>query len=243
MNVKMFKASDPLVNMFIYSTRWFSGSLYHSLESFGITYAEIDMAIASYCLCTYEPVNSTGWEMMKHLTDKPYNEEIDMPDYKGEALLLMTDANNVVRDAVVLMFDEGTPFAEYENHRREEEFRRLIGSNYSHDVMFGGHLAKKNPKKIVAVVQDEMTAILGSIVLPDFTWVAAGYGRNLTIASIESMHACRVRLFPDEMAADRWRSIADVKKLPNVSISLFFAGKKLREQEILLNIYQERKER
>ena len=76
-------------------------------------------------------------------------------------------------------------------------------------ALFGGHLVRK--AATIAVVQDELTAILGAVAEPSFTWMAAGYGQDITAYMLSQLAGHDVVMFADSLNAEAWHSL----KLPN----------------------------
>ena len=64
--------------------------------------------------------------------------------------------------------------------------------------LYGEHLLKDNPDKIVAVVEAYKTAHVGSILIPDMVWVATDSLHGLTAERLAPLKGRKVLLFPDE---------------------------------------------
>lgn len=77
--------------------------------------------------------------------------------------------------------------------------------------LFGSHLTDGNTKPL-AVVESEKTAIIASIYLPEFIWLATGGLSNLNKQNIEALKGREIVLFPDLGAFDKWSEKA--KELP-----------------------------
>ena len=69
------------------------------------------------------------------------------------------------------------------------------------DVFFGEHLFR-NGKTVI--VQEEKTALLGSLAFPNIDWLAVGVGNNLTDAMMKKFMGRQVILFPDDFCFDFW---------------------------------------
>ncbi|MBW4751767.1 DUF6371 domain-containing protein [Prevotella denticola] len=69
------------------------------------------------------------------------------------------------------------------------------------EVFFGEHLLSSNP---IAIVMEEKTALLGTLVEPSLDWIAVGNSYLLTDRMINRLRGKRVILFPDSMAYDYW---------------------------------------
>lgn len=81
--------------------------------------------------------------------------------------------------------------------------------------MFGEHLLIDKIKP-VAIVESEKTAIIASVYLPQFIWVAVGSLTNLTAEKCSILKGRKVILFPDLNAFDKWTSKA--KELSHIAI-------------------------
>ena len=62
---------------------------------------------------------------------------------------------------------------------------------------FGEHLLKTNLLKPVAIVESEKTAVIASVHLPEFIWLATGSLSSLTKEKCAVLKGRRVVLFPD----------------------------------------------
>lgn len=74
--------------------------------------------------------------------------------------------------------------------------------------LFGEHLIK-NSSKPFAIVEAPATAIVASVYLPQYTWLAAGALKYLNARRCEALKGKRVVLFPDLNAFDDWKIKAD----------------------------------
>lgn len=85
--------------------------------------------------------------------------------------------------------------------------------------LFGLHLMKGN-RKPIAVVESEKTAIISSVYLPDFIWLATGGLNNLSKSKFEPLRGRKVVLYPDLGAFDKWsEKTKELKSICNVSVS------------------------
>lgn len=69
--------------------------------------------------------------------------------------------------------------------------------------LFGEHLLKLSSKP-VAIVESEKTAIIASIYLPQFLWLAVGSLTNLTAAKCSVLKGRSVILYPDLKCFEKW---------------------------------------
>jgi hypothetical protein len=70
--------------------------------------------------------------------------------------------------------------------------------------LFGEHLLKNNTKPI-ALVESEKTAIIASVYLPKFLWLATGGLSNLSEAKFCLLKTKNVFLFPDINGYNKWK--------------------------------------
>ena len=73
------------------------------------------------------------------------------------------------------------------------------------NCLFGEHLLKAFPQKPVAIVESEKTAIIASVYLPQFLWLACGSLGNLSHNRCKALAGRSVTLYPDLNAFDKWR--------------------------------------
>jgi len=70
--------------------------------------------------------------------------------------------------------------------------------------LFGEHLLVSNPNKIVRLVESEKTAIVASIIYPEFLWLATGSLTNLSVRMCQVLAGRIVMLIPDCGAESQW---------------------------------------
>jgi hypothetical protein len=86
--------------------------------------------------------------------------------------------------------------------------------------LFGEHLLISNKVKPVAIVESEKTAIMASVYLPEYIWVATGGCGNLSVKLCESLHGRNVVLFPDAGKFDDWNKKVEIlSPICTVSVS------------------------
>ncbi|WP_295797570.1 DUF6371 domain-containing protein [Mucilaginibacter sp.] len=74
--------------------------------------------------------------------------------------------------------------------------------------LFGEHLLKLEPFKTVAIAESEKTAIIASMYLPNYIWLAAGSLEGLTAEKCQVLKHRTVRLYPDVNAYAKWHTKA-----------------------------------
>ena len=85
---------------------------------------------------------------------------------------------------------------------------------------FGEHILYTYPKRTVAIVESEKTAVIASICYPKYTWLAAGSLTNLNADKCKVLRTCsNIILYPDIKGYEKWKQKA-MELLPlKVSVS------------------------
>lgn len=115
------------------------------------------------------------------------------------------DINGNVRTGKIIQHDAETGHriknrgneAGWVHHKLKE--KGIIKDFNLVQCLFGEHLLKIYPKKVVALVESEKTALIGAAVFPQYVWCATG-GKDVNIGNIEVMKVLsgrKVILFPD----------------------------------------------
>lgn len=86
--------------------------------------------------------------------------------------------------------------------------------------LFGEHLINQNPNKTIFLVESEKTAIIASLYLPQYLWLAVGNLNELTPAKCQAIINREVVLLPDLKAYDKWKTKA-AKISPRWQVSKF----------------------
>ena len=81
--------------------------------------------------------------------------------------------------------------------------------------LFGEHLLTLEPLKPVAIVESEKTAVIASVYLPRFVWLAVGSLSNLNAEKCLVLKGRNIVLFPDLNGFDKWNSKA--KELSHIA--------------------------
>ena len=90
---------------------------------------------------------------------------------------------------------------------------------------FGEHLLTMNPTATVAIVESCKSAVIASIIMPNFVWLSAGNLNGLSIDKCKVLQGRNVVLYPDlsknKIAFDKWSDRAtEIQKLYNCKISV-----------------------
>ena len=87
--------------------------------------------------------------------------------------------------------------------------RKLLPEDYNLvQCLFGEHLLKMYPAKVVALVESEKSAIIASGVYPDYIWLATGGKSQLSIDKLKVLQGRTVVMFPDVDGFEYWSNKA-----------------------------------
>lgn len=76
--------------------------------------------------------------------------------------------------------------------------------------LFGLHLVREDYTKTIAIVESEKTAVIMSIVMPEFIWLATGGKSNLSLLKLNPIRGRDIVLFPDKGEFEDWSAKAEV---------------------------------
>jgi hypothetical protein len=87
----------------------------------------------------------------------------------------------------------------------QPEVKSMADDFSLNQCFFGEHLLAQYPDKPVAIVESEKTAIISSVVIPRFVWLACGSLNGLSTAKCQVLQGRHVMLFPDVNAYNKWK--------------------------------------
>lgn len=165
--------------------------------------------LAQYLYHTY------GWQAMERVLDAyRIGSHTD-----GSTIFWQIDAQQRIRSSKLIQYDAQTGHrikgADTPPVRWVHSLHKLQGYTLS-QCFFGEHLLQGN-RLPVAIVESEKTAVIASICIPQYLWLATGGIRNLSVAKCSVLKGRQIILFPDAGAWQYWHSIAT--HIPRCSIS------------------------
>jgi hypothetical protein len=100
-------------------------------------------------------------------------------------------------------------------------------------IFFGEHLLPKEPNKPIAIVESEKTAIIASLCLPQFVWLATGSKQWLKVERLQRLDNRQIILYPDADGFESWQCIAsDAQRLGlSVKVSALIENQATDEQK------------
>lgn len=141
--------------------------------------------------------------------------------WPGSIVFWQIDTSGKVRAGKIMLYDTNT------GKRVKEPFNHIT---WVHSILrikdfnleqcfFGEHLLKGNFKP-VAIVESEKTAIIASVYLPQFVWLAAGSSTNIKESMFKPLQGRQVVLYPDLNCFEKWRKKADeLSHIARISVS------------------------
>ena len=137
--------------------------------------------------------------------------------WNGATVFWQIDTQGKVRTGKIMLYSPTT------GKRVKEPFNHI---NWVHKALkkpefelrqclFGEHLLIDKTKP-VAIVESEKTAVIASVYLPQFIWLAVGSLTNLNAEKCSILKGRTVTLFPDLNGFDKWSSKA--KELSHLAV-------------------------
>ena len=141
--------------------------------------------------------------------------------WNGATVFWQIDIEGKIRTGKIMLYNPET------GKRIKEPFshihlahKALKSPNFElKQCLFGEHLLIDTSKP-VAIVESEKTAIIASIYLPDFIWLATGSLSNLSLEKCKILKGRNVFLFPDLNGYDKWNVKAkEIASIAHIHVS------------------------
>lgn len=139
----------------------------------------------------------------------------------GSIIYWQLDFNGNVRTGKIMQYDAKTGHRIKEDnavnwiHYKLKKMGRVDDGFMLSQCLFGEHqLHSDDINNVVAIVESEKSALLGTLVYPEYTWLATGGKGNLTPYKTSALVNRTVILFPDVDAYDDWKERARHLFLP-----------------------------
>lgn len=141
--------------------------------------------------------------------------------WKQSTIFWQIDESEKIRCAKVMLYnpDTGKRVKKPYNHINWLHSAMKLKDFHIDQCLFGLHLLTFYPDKDVAIVESEKTAIIMSIVMPDFIWMATGGAGNMKVEKLQSLKNRKIILYPDKGEFDNWQKIELEAKESNYRIS------------------------
>ena len=135
--------------------------------------------------------------------------------WKNATIFWQIDNKEQIRGAKIMLYNTNTGKRIKEPYNHINWLHKAIKEpNFNlSQCLFGLHLINEDYQKNIAIVESEKTAIIMSIYLPDFIWVATGSKSNFKFELLEPLKKRNCFAFPDKGEFINWSNKA--KELKN----------------------------
>lgn len=156
-------------------------------------------------------------------------------DKEGGAVFWFIDTHNRIRAGKRILYQRNG-----KRDRKAPFSIKYISPRYEKQplCLFGLHSLSTMQNKPVCVVESEKTALIASVLIPSFVWLACGGKAMLNLEKIEEIGVGKTLLFPDDDGVNAWMEIAHEVRSKNLSIQVFTPN----EAAALLNVECKTKE-
>lgn len=184
----------------------------------------IDKDVFKKSLCLYNE-NRLAKFLVSTFGDKQANEAmkkyfVGTSKHWDEATVFwQIDKSGNVRAGKIMQYDDQTgKRVKKPNNRISWVHSVLKLEDYTLvQCLFGEHLINNRP---IAIVESEKTAVIASILVDDFTWLACGGSENLSMQKCKVLYNKTVTLFPDLSQFNKWKEKEkELSKICTVSTS------------------------
>lgn len=116
--------------------------------------------------------------------------------WHGANIFWQIDTEGKIRSGKIMVYDPSTGKRQKDKNSWVHRVLNLDGFNLN-QCLFGSHLLKSDPIKNVAIVESEKTAIIASILIPNFIWLSTSGKDGLRPEKCQILRNKNVFLFPD----------------------------------------------
>lgn len=163
--------------------------------------------------------------------------------WKGSTVFWQIDSQNQIMAGKVMLFDSKTGKrikAPY-NHIQWVHKLLKLESFELQQCLFGLHLTTDSTIKKIIIVEAEKTALIMSLFLPNYIWVATGGKGNFSKKMLLPIKKFSILVYPDKSEFDDWNKTALQlqKEGFKIKCSRFIEDKDVPEGTDLADIYIE----
>ncbi len=97
---------------------------------------------------------------------------------------------------------------DYDTSSLKTKLKLKADFNYK-QIFFGEHLLRSDALRPVAIVEAEKTAIIASLCMSQFVWLATGSKQWLKVEKLQRLDNRQVILYPDADGFDQWQAVAN----------------------------------
>lgn len=175
--------------------------------------------------------NSFGADITSNLIKKYL---IGTSEYwNGASVFWQIDLNGHIRTGKIMLYcpETGKRVKKPTNHISWAHTQIQQRDFNLKQCLFGEHLLKDTTKP-VAVVESEKTAVIASVYLPQFIWLAVGGKNNIKEENLKVLSGRKIIFFPDLNCFENWSLKAkELSFLANFSVSDLLERKATPEEK------------
>ncbi len=108
---------------------------------------------------------------------------------------------------------------DYDTSSLKTKLKLKADFNYK-QIFYGEHLLPKHTGKPIALVESEKSAIIGSLCMPQFVWLASGSKQWLKAERLQKLGQRQIVLYPDADGFEAWQSIATDAQRQGVNVKV-----------------------
>ncbi|KAA3604561.1 MAG: hypothetical protein DWQ06_03710 [Calditrichaeota bacterium] len=125
--------------------------------------------------------------------------------WKGATIFWQVDQNGKVRSGKVMLYDSKTGKRRREFITWVHKLGKFKNFNLA-QCLFGEYqLSQTQERKTIAIVESEKTAVLMSLVMPKYIWLACGGLHNLNSQICKALKGRKVIIYPDVSGFEQWK--------------------------------------
>lgn len=130
--------------------------------------------------------------------------------WDGATVFWQIDTQGNIRTGKIMLYDAITGKRVKEPYNHITWVHKALNQSEFElkQCLFGEHLLQDKTKP-VAIVESEKTALISSVYLPQFIWLAVGSLNNLNAEKCSVLKGRTVTLFPDLNGFDKWNNKAN----------------------------------
>jgi hypothetical protein len=142
--------------------------------------------------------------------------------WNNATMFLQIDNKEQIRGAKIMLYNQHTGKRVKEPYNHINWLHKAIKEpNFNLcQCLFGLHLINEDCQKNIAIVESEKTAIVMSIFLPEFIWLAAGSKSNFKFELLEPLKKRSCFAFPDKGEFTNWNNKAKELKSKGFNIEV-----------------------
>lgn len=147
--------------------------------------------------------------------------------WRGATIFWLVDIMGNVRSGKIMLYDKNGSRIK----NKISWVHRSIKDDFKLSQCFFGENLIRNTSKPIAIVESEKTAIIASVYMPEFIWLACGAIHGLNAEKCKVLKGRNVILFPDLNAYDLWNEKAyELRHITTFKVSNFLEKNTTKEQ-------------